>query len=465
MSESLLPRNWTKAILHDIAEINPRHPKDWDDALLVSFAPMTALSESRAKFNFLTERPLGELRKGFTHFAEGDVLFAKITPCMENGKGAVATGLRNRAGCGTTELHVLRPRGGIDPHYLYHFLHQQSFRREAEANFTGTAGQARVPTAFIERAEIPLAPTNEQERIVAKLEKLLDKVESCQKRLAKTPILLKKFRQAVIEHACSGRLIDAEAGVDWDVASLGDVITEIEAGRSFRCEERPPSRGETGVAKVSAVTWGEYDDFENKTCLDKSRIEPRFLIRPGDFLFSRANTINLVGACVIVRTTTRRVMLSDKILRIRFASGVLPEWVVYWLRSQFGREEIERLSTGNQESMRNIGQDRIKKIEIHLPPLAQQAQIVTAAETLFAAAKAIDTRFHCGRSYVDRLKQSILAKAFRGELVPQDPNDEPATVLLERVRQVRETRQARPSVKRMEKSLSAGAKEARAGPS
>jgi type I restriction enzyme S subunit len=227
------------------------------------------------------------------------------------------------------------------------------------------------------------------------------------------------------------------------VASLGDVITKIEAGRSFRCEERPPSRGETGIAKVSAVTWGEYDDAESKTCLDKSRIEPRFVIRPGDFLFSRANTINLVGACVIVRTTSRRVMLSDKLLRIRFDGSVLPEWVLYWLRSQFGREEIERLSTGNQESMRNIGQDRIKKIEIRLPPLPQQTQIVTAAGTLFAAAEAIETRFRCGRSYVDRLKQSLLNKAFRGGLVPQDANDEPATVLLDRIREARTGQQTR----------------------
>lgn len=177
-----LPSSWTTTTLSDIAEINPRHSRALDDSLPVSFAPMAALSEYRSKFDFLTERPLSEVRKGFTHFAEGDVLFAKITPCMENGKGAVAVGLCNGLGCGTTELHVLRPLAGVDPHYLYHFLHQQSFRRKAEANFTGTAGQARVPTAFVEQAEIPLAPRNEQRRIVAKLEKLLDKVDSCQKR-------------------------------------------------------------------------------------------------------------------------------------------------------------------------------------------------------------------------------------------------------------------------------------------
>src|SRR5437762_6859250 len=137
-----LPQSWATAPLSDIADINPRHPRDLDDELPVSFAPMSVLSESRPEFNGLRERPLGEVRKGFTHFAEGDVLFAKITPCMENGKGAVATGLRNGIGCGTTELHVVRPLAGINPHYVYRLLAQPSIRRAAKENFTGTAGQA-----------------------------------------------------------------------------------------------------------------------------------------------------------------------------------------------------------------------------------------------------------------------------------------------------------------------------------
>jgi hypothetical protein len=104
-----------------VADINPRHPKGIDDTMLVSFVPMAGLNESQPGFQFKAERPFGTVRKGFTHFAEGDVLFAKITPCMENGKGAVARGLRNRLGCGTTELHVIRPLVGISPEYIYRF--------------------------------------------------------------------------------------------------------------------------------------------------------------------------------------------------------------------------------------------------------------------------------------------------------------------------------------------------------
>src|SRR5262249_29885154 len=97
--------------------------------------------------------------------------------------------------------------------------------------------------------------------------------------------------------------------------------------------------------EVSAVTWGTYDELETKTCLDPSRIDQRLFVKPGDFLFSRANTIQLVGACVIAGAVNKHVMLSDKILRLRFTDAVLPEWVLYWLRAESGRGEIQRLST------------------------------------------------------------------------------------------------------------------------
>ena len=104
------------------------------------------------------------------------------------------------------------------------------------------------------------------------------------------------------------------------------------------------------------------------------------LCQAGDFLFSRANTIELVGACVIAYKVTRKIMLSDKILRFRFSDEVVPQWVLYWLRSDIGRKEIQRLSTGNQESMRNIGQDRIRQITFALPGLHEQQQIVAEVE-------------------------------------------------------------------------------------
>ena len=222
----------------------------------------------------------------------------------------------------------------------------------------------------------------------------------------------------------------------WCWISLDFVVHSIEAGKNFKCEERPPKGHEVGVVKVSAVTWGEFDELETKTCPNTSWIVEKYIIRPGDFLFSRANTIELIGACVIVKHVHGRHMLSDKILRLGFMC-VPTTWVLYCLRSLLGRHDIERLSTGNQESMRNIGQDRIKQIRIPLPPLAEIARICAEAERGFSIADALESQTELSLKRADRLRQAILKRAFEGKLVPQDPNDEPASVLLERIRSER----------------------------
>ena len=167
----------------------------------------------------------------------------------------------------------------------------------------------------------------------------------------------------------------------WKWIQLGEVLDDIEAGKSFRCEERPPRDSEIGVAKVSAVTWGEYNELESKTCLEQSKAEEKFLIQPGDFLFSRANTIELVGACVIAQRVSLNVMLSDKTLRFKFSTKVSQKFILYFLKSRYGRNEIERLATGNQESMRNIGQERILRMRTPFPCPAEQEQVVQEVES------------------------------------------------------------------------------------
>jgi len=211
----------------------------------------------------------------------------------------------------------------------------------------------------------------------------------------------------------------AEHPERWCWITLDQILESIEAGKSFKCDERPPQDGEVGVIKVSAVTWGEFDASESKTCMDPDRIDPRFFIQPGDFLFSRANTIDLVGACVIVRSVSRRLMLSDKILRFRFA-GVEPKWVLYALRSKHGRREIERLATGNQESMRNIGQDRIRQIRIPLAPLSEQKRIVAEIDKQFTRLDAGVEALKRVQAQLKRYRASVLKAACEGRLVPTE---------------------------------------------
>ena len=139
-------------------ELNPKRPRDINDETMVSFVPMPAVSEY-GKIDCSDIRPYKEVRKGFTYFAENDVLFAKITPCMENGKGAVARELENGIGSGSTEFHVLRPIAGkSNPYWLYIITMFDTFRVGAKKVMTGTGGQLRVPIGYLNDYPISLPP-------------------------------------------------------------------------------------------------------------------------------------------------------------------------------------------------------------------------------------------------------------------------------------------------------------------
>ena len=151
-------KGWGLTSLGECCVLNPKRPRDISDELMVSFVPMPAVSED-GKMDCSDIKPYKDVRKGFTYFAEDDVLFAKITPCMENGKGAVARGLSGGIGSGSTEFHVLRPiEGKSNPYWLYIITMFNSFRIGARKVMTGTGGQLRVPIGYLKDFPVSLPP-------------------------------------------------------------------------------------------------------------------------------------------------------------------------------------------------------------------------------------------------------------------------------------------------------------------
>jgi len=187
-----LPKSWKLAALCEVAELNPRLDKSAHTGNpVVSFVPMPGVAAGTGAIDVSQTRSLEEVKKGYTPFREGDVLFAKITPCMENGKIAVVPPLKNGLGFGSTEFQVLRPYCEISVQYIYFFVSSESFRRNAEHNMTGAVGQRRVPTSYLAAQSVPVPPAREQLRIVAKIEELFSELDKGVESLNSAPIISK----------------------------------------------------------------------------------------------------------------------------------------------------------------------------------------------------------------------------------------------------------------------------------
>ena len=357
----------------------------------------------------------------------------------------------------STGFLQLRPLDGVlDAQYLRHFVASQDFLSQRDALATGST-QIALTDAGARQLTIPIAPLNEQRRIVAKLEKLLGKVETSEQRLTKIPVLLKRFRQSVLAAACSGQLT-----ADWRQDNIADSyssitvksIAEYVGGFAYKSTSFLDAGKHQVIRignvrpmaiKLEASTVFIPDQLAKKT--------QRFNLMHGDIVLSMTGTKykHDYGFAAMVPDVDRSLFLNQRVARIRCGKSVLPKFLLYWFQTDRFRDFFFSGETGNV-NQGNVGADGIRNALIELPPLVEQEEIIRRVEELFALADQIEARYAKAKAYIDKLTQSILAKAFRGELVPQDPNDEPASALLERIRQQRngenQTNNARKTTKR-----------------
>ena len=175
-----LPKGWEWVRLGMIGITNPRN--DADDSVIAGFIPMALIEDGYSGRHTFERRKWAEIKKGFTHLADGDIGMAKITPCFENAKSCVFKGLPNAIGAGTTELHIFRNAfGSLVPDFLLYYLKNPAFISAAASRMTGSAGQKRVPTVFFSENPFPLPPLKEQTRIVAKIDELMARCDALEK--------------------------------------------------------------------------------------------------------------------------------------------------------------------------------------------------------------------------------------------------------------------------------------------
>ena len=411
---------------------------------------MQAVSESARDFIRTEDRRYGDVRKGYTHFADGDVLLAKITPCFENGKAAIAKGLRNGIGCGTTELHVLRPSKAICPEYLYHFVHQESFRHSAVPHMTGTAGQLRLPISYIEDVNLPIPPRDEQRRIVAKLEELLGNVDACKKRLDRILPVLKRFRKSVLAAACSGGLTSAGDGEGfpqgWQTAKIGALFRIATGGTPNRKNSRYFEGGKIPWVRTADVQNGDIREVEGRIT-EKALRETNAKIFPPNTLliamYGEGRTRGQIARLRISAATNQAcaALISEKM------DETTRQYVFYCLLGNYHQLRAEAVG-GNQP---NLSLGIIREWTVSMPPPKDREEIVHRIGSILKLADQIEARYNVAKASVNQLTQSILAKAFRGELVPQDPKDEPAEQMLARTAAQFSAEAEKPPIRRNEK--------------
>ena len=181
---------WPMVRLGDVCEVNPRTNVENLD-IEVSFVPMSCISEN-GTLELLETRSFTEVKNGFTTFQDRDVIFAKITPCMENGKGAIVDRLCNGVGAGSTEFHVIRPdQSKVLSEWIFLFTKWDHFREEAKLNMTGSAGQKRVPKKFLSEHLLPLPPLETQKKIADVLDKAKSLIDLRKKQIERMDMLIK----------------------------------------------------------------------------------------------------------------------------------------------------------------------------------------------------------------------------------------------------------------------------------
>ncbi len=486
-----LPDGWAMTTFAEACLVNPRfftEPVENDQEL--SFLPMAAVEARTGRIDLSRTRLFAEVQKGYTRFSEGDVLFAKITPCMENGKIAVAKGLTNNCGCGSTEFHVLRPHKGISGDFLLFFLFQDAFRREAQRHMAGTAGQLRVPTGFLEEARLVLPPLSEQHRIVAEIEKQFTRLDASVAALKRVQANLKRYRASVLKAACEGMLVPTEAelahaeGRDYEPAD--QLLERVLAERRARWEAQEKRRGKykepvapdtsnlpeltqgwvwVSLALVSEVRLGRQRspkrakgphmrpylraanvtwhglDLSNVKEMDFSPHEyETYQLRRGDILLAEASgSAHEVGKPAIWDEQIEGCCFQNTLIRVRALPAAVP-YLHYHLMSDARSGALGRAARG--VGIHHLGAQRAESWAVALPPLAEQRRIVAEIERRLYVIQQTEATVEADLTRAERLRQSILKRAFEGKLVPQDPNDEPASVLLDRIKAEREAAQA-----------------------
>ena len=478
-----LPPGWAKTSLGEIVE--PRtgkaNPQKTPAARFIGMEQVEAHT-----MRLLGTVPAATMKSGANTFQPFDVLYGRMRAYLNK------VYQPDFAGLCSGEFIVFPETCAVLGRFLKYRLNAGDFVRFA--NHINTGDRPRVDFDQIKIFNLLLPPKPEQERIADALDELLSDIDAGVAALQRVQAKLKHYRIVVLKAAVEGALTtkwrDKKTNTDpasilltrilterrrrwekvqlqkfkdagkeppkdwkskykepvtpdttklpalpsgWCWARLGQLLFEIEAGKSFSCVPRRAGLDEWGIIKVSAMSWGFFDETENKTVPVSRKIDPYYEIKSGDILLSRANTYELVGASVLVKSCRPHLLMSDKSMRLLHSPNLDKVWLKTILESPVVQRQLSQKSTGTKEGMRNVSQESVLDVVIPLAPAVECLAIVEAVENQLSVVDHLEADLVAKLKSAQALRQSILRHAFTGQLVPQNPKDEPAAELLKRI--------------------------------
>jgi len=476
-----LPPGWIVAKLEDISDI-----------IMGQSPPSSSYNENGEGLPFFQGKTdFTDLYPRIRKWCDAPGKIAELDDILLSVRAPVGpTNLAPSRCCIGRGLAAIRPMNGVDVRYVLFAI--RAFNTVLSELGTGTTFDA-VSGDHVRAFEIPLAPTNGQRRIVQKIEELFTELDAGVAALERVRANLKRYRAAVLKAAVEGALTADWRARRPDVEPAGDLLQRIlrechdaweqtelaryaKAGKTapkgwqdkykepaapdttdlpelpegwrWATVEQLTARSEYGtsvkcdylakgapVLRIPNIAAGELDLSDLKFATQTLHLDVNSALQPGDILMCRTNgSVSLIGKAALVRVTLEPYhTFASYLLRFRLVeSDVLPKWLHLFVSSRQGRSFIES-HAASSAGQHNISLSLMHSMALPLPPLAEQEQIVAEVERRLSVAEDAEARVAAGLKRAARLRQSILKRAFAGDLVPQDPTDEPASALLERI--------------------------------
>ncbi len=434
-----LAAEWQAERLRYLVTLNPSklEARSLGPDAEVSFVPMEAVGENGG-LDLSTSKPLSDVNEGYTYFRDGDVVVAKITPCFENGKGAIATGLSNGVAFGTTELHVLRPADGLDPGFLFYLTLGRPFRELGAATMYGAGGQKRVPEAFIRDLVHPMPVLVAQRAIAAFLDRKTAEIDALVAKKEQLIELLEEKRTALITHAVTKGLEPGvtmkESGVEWlgeipahwTVAPVKWALSKVGSGKT------PKGGADVYVPEGVLLLRSQnvqYDGLSLEDCayiseeVDAEMSSSR--VREDDVL------LNITGASLgrvcVAALDGQRANVSQHVCILRpIRSRLSAKYLASSLASRAGKAQIFSSEAGISRDALNFVQ--IGDIVVPMPPLVEQEAIV---HRVGREVRGLATLFDSVREAINRLKEyrsALITAAVTGQLTIPVTDQQPGAI-------------------------------------